>query len=86
MILFGECSRTDKLALRYVQNESKGVNNYNLLRRLGKYGFLEGPKRNEEMLSLSTHLLAFLSKESKGTRSAIGIAIKKGLNVVIIDV
>ena len=51
-----------------------------------KYGRAAGPKRNAQMAEYATHLLSFWNGESKGTKSMITLARKKGLDVKIIDI
>lgn len=51
-----------------------------------KYGRGAGPKRNAEMADYATHLLSFWDGNSKGTKSMINLAKKKGLTVNIITI
>ena len=51
-----------------------------------KYGRVAGPKRNAEMANYATHLLSFWDGKSKGTKSMISLAEKKGLSVKIVDI
>lgn len=51
-----------------------------------KFGRSAGPKRNAEMADYATHLLSFWDGESKGTKSMINLAKKKGLEVKIIAI
>lgn len=84
---FGECSGTDKLALRYVIENSDKIFDYKIFYAdWKKYGLRAGPIRNEEMIKISTHLLAFEHENSKGTKNAISLAKKYKLNVMIIDI
>ena len=51
-----------------------------------KYGRGAGPKRNKQMAEYATHLLSFWDGKSRGTKSMISLAEKRGLNVKIIDI
>lgn len=44
-----------------------------------KHGKAAGPKRNQQMAELGTHLLAFWDGQSKGTRDMIDRAVRNGL-------
>jgi len=53
----------------------------------GKEGGLDrraGYIRNEEMLKVATHLVAFWDGQSPGTSNMIDIARKKGIKVVVV--
>lgn len=49
-------------------------------------GLKGGPIRNEIMATKGTHLIAFPSKDSKGTRDMIKRAIAKGLTIKVIEI
>lgn len=50
-----------------------------------KYPRIAGFLRNEDMLSIATHLIAFWNGKSSGTKHMIEIAKKKGIPVWIFD-
>ena len=51
------------------------------------YGKAAPLKRNEDIVNLSTHLIAFPSKSGSGTQNSISLAKKKGIlmKVLFID-
>lgn len=49
-----------------------------------RHGRRAGYIRNEEMLKVATHLVAFWDGQSSGTAHMIDIARKKGLKVVVV--
>lgn len=51
----------------------------------GKHGKKAGPIRNEEMAKYGTHLIAFPSQESRGTRNMIKLAKDHGLKVHVCE-
>jgi hypothetical protein len=56
--------------------------------KFGEYNSLAGFNRNEEMACVGSHLIAFLSKDSKthGTQDMIDRATKHGLKVKVVKV
>ena len=83
-ILFGDCRGTDALAKKYVLENKL---NYKIYFADWKtHGLSAGPKRNNEMIDIGTHLLAFLDKKSKGTKQAIQYATQNNLTVKIINI
>lgn len=51
-----------------------------------KYGRSAGPKRNKLIVDRADVVIAFLSKESKGTVSTINLAKKANKKVFVVDV
>jgi len=49
-----------------------------------RHGRAAGPIRNEKMAEVSDALIAFLDGKSRGTRSMIEIARRKGLQVAVV--
>ena len=49
-----------------------------------KYGPAAGPKRNTQIVERCTHILAFPSREGRGTQDTIRKARKKGISVTTI--
>lgn len=87
MIIFGECAGADRLALKYVQTPEHNVVDYKVYNaNWAIHGLSAGPIRNKQMIDVSSHLLAFLSKDSKGTKNAINYANQRGLIVEIINI
>ncbi len=82
-IISGMAKGADTLAIRY--SNERGLTkilfpaNWKVYRR--RAGFL----RNEDMLSIATHLVAFWDGKSHGTQHMIEIAKKKGIPVWIIN-
>ena len=87
IMLFGECTGTDKMALTYCNIDiHKPLNHKIYYADWKKHGLKGGPLRNEEMLKLSTHLLAFLHDESKGTKNAIATAKKYNVKTTVVNI
>ena len=84
VLYFGECQGVDKMALKYAKENEIPYKIY--YADWKTHGLKAGPLRNQEMITISTHLWAFLSKDSKGTKNAINLAKKQNLNVTVIDV
>lgn len=51
-----------------------------------KFGRGAGPQRNKQMADYGTHLLSYWNGESRGTKSMISLAEKKGVKVNVIIV
>lgn len=66
---------------RYLYNIT-GVYIYNL--RPYRHGRAAGPIRNEEIAEVSDALIAFWDGKSRGTKSMIEIARRKGLQVAVV--
>ena len=49
-----------------------------------RHGRAAGPIRNEEMAEVSDALIAFWDGKSRGTKSMIEIAMRKGLQVAVV--
>lgn len=84
LIIFGECRGTDKLAFQYVQKNKLPFKIYYADWKM--HGLSAGPKRNNEMIKVATHMVAFLSDKSKGTKQAIESAEGNGLIVTCINI
>ena len=83
-IISGMAKGADTLAIRYA-DEHKLTKilfpaNWKLYPRAA--GFL----RNEDMLSIATHLIAFWDEKSSGTKHMIDIAQKKGIPVWVFKI
>jgi hypothetical protein len=84
VMYFGECAGVDKMALKYAKENELPYRIY--YADWKTHGLKAGPLRNKDMIDISTHLLAFLSKDSKGTKNAISLAKKQNLHITIIDI
>jgi hypothetical protein len=84
MMIFGECFGTDKLALRYAVENNIDHKIFNADWK--QYGLSAGPIRNNEMIKMASHLIAFISCESKGTKQAVNSAKKNKLIVIEINI
>ena len=51
-----------------------------------QFGRRAGPKRNAQMADYASHLISFWDGQSKGTKSMINLAKKKGLQIEIISI
>lgn len=82
-IISGMADGADTLAIRYAdENEMTKIlfpANWKYHRRMA--GFL----RNEDMLSIATHLVAFWDGHSHGTKHMIDIAREKGIPVWVFN-
>ena len=51
-----------------------------------EFGRAAGPIRNKEIVEIADGMIAFWDNESRGTKSSIDLAKKKGIPVIIINV
>ncbi len=82
-IISGMAHGADALAIRYADEHkmTKVLFPANWKRHPRRAGFL----RNEDMLEVATHLVAFWDGESHGTKHMIDIAKEKGIPIKIIN-
>lgn len=83
IIISGNCRGVDKIGESFANEYETGLELFPA--DWESYGRAAGPIRNEKMAKISNGLLAFLNKKSIGTKNMINQAIKRGLEVVIID-
>ena len=81
VIISGHASGADSLGERYAQERGYKIETY--LADWKKYGRAAGPIRNEQMANIANALIAFWDGKSKGTKSMINLAKKKGLQVFV---
>lgn len=81
VIISGHASGADTLGERYAQEKGFKIETYPA--DWDKYGKAAGPKRNEQMANIANALIAFWDRKSKGTKSMINLAKKKGLQVFV---
>ena len=74
---------TDTLAIRYADEHK--LTKILFPANWKKYPLIAGFLRNEDMLNIATHLIAFWDNKSSGTKHMIEIAKKKGIPVWIFD-
>jgi len=72
----------DGLGERYAEEKGYKVHPFPANWKLGKSA---GPRRNEDMARIATHLIAFHSG-SAGTQNMIDTAVKYGLKVRVVEV
>lgn len=80
---------TEKYGADYlgeVYAKSRGLDLKRFPADWGKHGKAAGPIRNKEMAEYATHLIAFPSKLSKGTRNMIKLAEDAGLKIFISEI
>ena len=87
-IVSGGALGTDKMAEQFA--DEFGIKKYIFPVTKGAYklyGRAAPLKRNEDIINLSTHLIAFPSKSGSGTQHSISLANKKGIlmKVLFID-
>ena len=73
----------DTLAIRYA--DERKLTKVLFPANWKNYPLIAGFLRNEDMLSIATHLIAFWNGKSSGTKHMIEIAKKKGIPVWIFD-
>ncbi len=83
-ILVGEAKGVDSLVRRYAKE-------YNIEYQVFKadwdtHGKSAGHKRNKAMVDLADGLIAFWDGKSKGTKSTIDFAKRKGIKVKIVNI
>ena len=71
----------DTLAIRYA--DERKLTKVLFPANRGKYPRIAGFIRNEDMLRIATHLIAFWDGKSSGTKHTIEIAQKKGISIWI---
>lgn len=81
VIISGHASGADSLGERYAQERGYKIETYPADWK--KYGRAAGPVRNEQMANIANALIAFWDGKSKGTKSMISLAKKKGLQVFV---
>ncbi len=86
LIIHGAASGADALAQRYAEDNSICVKQYPA--NWVKYGNAAGPMRNRQMLKdgCPDMVLAFLEKNSKGTKHMISIAQRAGIKTKVINI
>ncbi len=83
-IRFGDCRGVDATMLAICKKDH--INHRIFYANWDFWGKAAGPKRNEKMLRNADVLLAFWNHKSRGTKSAIDIATKNGIPVIIFDI
>lgn len=81
VIISGHASGADTLGERYAQEKGFKIETYPADWK--KYGRAAGTIRNEQMANIANALVAFWDGKSKGTKSMISLAKKKGLQVFV---
>lgn len=69
-----------------VYARAKGINIIPFEADWNRFGKSAGPVRNREMAEYATHLIAFPSKKSTGTRNMISSANEMGLKVYVVEI
>lgn len=84
-IVSGGAAGVDELARRCA--EAHGIRLIEHLPDYPKYGGQAAPLvRNQLIVDDSTHMIAFLSPKSRGTKHSIGLAQKAGLPIEIVSI
>jgi hypothetical protein len=85
-IIEGEARGADKLAAKY--GEEKGIPVQRFPADWKLHGRRAGPIRNSQMLSEGKpdYVVAFLAKDSRGTKNMIELARQAGLDVEIVNI
>ncbi len=83
-IISGGCVGTDKLAERYAKE--KNIPTVIHYPDWSKFGLKAGILRNTKIVEDAEYVIAFLSKESKGTYDTINKAKTKGIPMTIYNI
>ena len=83
-VVSGTCRGADKLGERWAKEHNIPVKQFPA--QWDKYGKTAGPIRNREMANYGTHLVAFLTAQSRGTKNMIQEARRRGLEVLVIPI
>jgi len=83
-LVSGGARGTDQMAERYAKE--KGYSMIILKPNWNKLGRGAGLARNTDIVEASTHVLAFLSPESRGTPDTINKALSTGRDVTVINI
>jgi hypothetical protein len=81
VVVTGGAKGADALAEHWAKK--RGFPVFSFSADWAKHGKAAGPMRNSDLISIGTHIVAFPSKEGRGTQDAIQKAKKKGLMVVV---
>ena len=81
-IISGMADGADSLAIRYA--DERKLTKILFPANWKRYSRVAGFLRNEDMLSVATHLIAFWDGKSSGTRHMIEIAEAKGIPVWVV--
>ena len=85
IVVSGGAKGADALAKQYAQiNRDNNIKYEEFPADWGKYGPAAGPKRNAQIVERCTHILAFPSRQGRGTQDTIRKAKKKGISVTTI--
>lgn len=82
-IISGMANGADTLAIRYADEHK--MTKILFPPNWKEYPRMGGILRNEDMLTIATHLVGFWDGESHGTRHMIGIAREKGIPVWVFE-
>jgi predicted Rossmann fold nucleotide-binding protein DprA/Smf involved in DNA uptake len=80
-IISGGAKGADTLARRWAEEYGVTIKEYFPNWSLGRCA---GPLRNKDIITNSTHMLAFPSKDGSGTQNAIKLAKEKGIKIIVI--
>ncbi len=81
-VVSGGAKGADALAARYAKENNIPLKEF--LADWEKFGRSAGPIRNQEIVNDSQMIIAFWDGKSRGTKSTIDMARKKGLEVKIV--
>ena len=83
IVVSGAAKGADSLGEQYAREHGYAIEQY--LADWGMHGKAAGPIRNAQMANSADALIAFWDGQSKGTKSMINIAKRKGLGVRVIS-
>jgi len=85
-VIEGEARGADTLARRYAERQGISVDAFPAQWDL--HGKAAGPIRNTQMLRIGKPdlVIAFLAKDSRGTKNMIDQARKAGVNTIVVDI
>lgn len=82
-IVSGGCKGADKLGERFAKDHN--IKTMILLPDWKKYGKSAGFRRNVDIISNATHVIAFPSKQGTGTQHSIKLAQKNAKPICVVD-
>ena len=79
MVHVGDCRGADACVIQYCRNNNIPCTVFRA--NWDKYSKAAGSRRNEELITNTQLLIAFLSPDSRGTKNAISIAERKNIPI-----
>jgi hypothetical protein len=84
IIVSGGAKGVDSLAERFADENELKKKIYKA--DWSKYGRAAGPIRNQQIVDNANAMIAFATKDSKGTKNSVKLAVKKGIPVLVVNI